>query len=53
MKLYSIYLPKKYNDKTTIPAKEIRKVTKIIIERFGSYSADPHAKLPIMQGSWT
>ena len=53
MKLYSIFLPKNYNNKKPIQTKKIRRITKEIREKFGSYSADPHAKLPIIEGTWT
>jgi len=53
MKLYSIYLPKTYNSKKPIPTKKIRKITEEVREKFGEYSIDPYAKLPLIEGIWT
>lgn len=52
MKLYRIYLPKKYNDSTIIPSQLIAKITEQIHEKFGGYTLDPFGRLPIMQGIW-
>lgn len=53
MKLYRIFLPKKYNNKTKIPWKIILGIAEQIEKRFGGYSMNPFAYLPIIDGSWT
>ena len=53
MKLYRIFIPKNYNNGKPIESKKIRKVTEGIQERFGGYSLNPFASLPIIQGVWT
>ncbi len=53
MKLYRIFLPKKYNSKEKIPMRLILDVAEEIENRFGAYSLNPFAYLPIIQGSWT
>jgi len=53
MKLYRIFLPKQYNDGREIEAKKIGKLTELIRERFGAYSINPFATLPVIQGVWT
>ncbi|MEK6832451.1 MAG: hypothetical protein AABY32_00250 [Nanoarchaeota archaeon] len=52
MKLYRIFIPKTFNDKTKIPFKKIQKIAEEIEERFGAYSLDPFVHLPVVQGSW-
>jgi len=52
MKLYRIFLPKTFNDKKKIPEKIIQTIAEKIQERFGGYSLDPFAHLPVIQGSW-
>ena len=53
MKLYKIFLPKEYNTKTKIPMDIIMEVAEEIEKRFGAYSFNPSAFLPLIQGSWT
>ncbi len=53
MKLYNIFLPKKYNDGKEIEQAKIQKIVAEITEKFGAYSLDPHARLPVIQGVWT
>lgn len=53
MKLYRIFLPKKFNDGTPIPTKIILKIAEEIREKFGGYSLDPFGRLPVIQGIWT
>jgi len=52
MKLYRIFIPKTFNDKKKIPIKIIQDIAEKIQERFGGYSLDPFAHLPVIQGSW-
>jgi len=52
MKLYRIFIPKTYNDKTKISMRVIQKIAKQIEERFGAYSLDPYSHLPVIQGFW-
>lgn len=53
MKLYRLFLPKFYNDGRDIPKNKILKITQQIREKFGSFSVNPFATLPIIQGTWT
>ena len=53
MKLYRIFLPKRHSNGEPVPLPKIRKVTENIRERFGAYSLNPFAKLPVIQGVWT
>ena len=53
MKLYRIFLPKYYNNGQPIEAKKLRKIADDIRTKFGAYSANPFATLPIIQGVWT
>lgn len=53
MKLHRIFLPKKFNDGKLIPMKLILEIAEQIEERFGAYSINPFAYLPIIQGCWT
>jgi len=53
MKLYRIFIPKVYNNGEPIPIVKIRKITESIREKFGAYSFNPFAKLPILAGVWT
>lgn len=52
MKLYRIFLPKKYNDGREIEYEKIEKIAEEIIEQFGGYSLAPFAELPFIQGVW-
>ncbi len=52
MKLYRIFIPKTYDTKTKIPMKEIQKIAEEIEDRFGAYSLEPFAHLPVIQGCW-
>lgn len=51
MKLYRIFLPKTYDTKKKIPLKIILKILEDIEERFGAYSMNPFAQLPLI-GCW-
>lgn len=53
MKLYHIFLPKKFNDGKPIPSTKILKIAEEIRKKFGAYSFDPFGRLPIIQGVWT
>lgn len=53
MKLYRIFIPKCYKDGKRIETKKIRKVLEDIRKRFGAYSLNPLAVLPLIQGVWT
>ena len=53
MKLYRIFLPKFDNTGQRIDTKKIRQVTERIREKFGAYSLNPFARLPIIEGVWT
>ncbi len=53
MKLYRIFLPKRFNDGKNIPTNKILKIAEEIREKFGAYSIDPYGRLPIIQGVWT
>ena|SRR3989344_1419787 len=53
MKLYRIFLPKRFNDGKLIPLNKILKIAEEIREKFGAYSLDPYGRLPIIQGVWT
>lgn len=53
MKLYRIFLPKKFNNGKLIPRAKILKIAEEIEEKFGAYSLDPFGRLPIIQGIWT
>jgi len=52
MKLYRLYLPKKYNDGEDIPDEKIAEIIERLRKKFGPFSVNPHAMLPIM-GVWT
>lgn len=52
MKLYRIFLPKSYNNKKKIPMKIIQGIATQIEERFGGYSMNPFAYLPVIDGAW-
>lgn len=52
MKLFRIFLPKKYNDGRPVEFKKIREVAEEIRERFGAYSSNPFGILPVMEGIW-
>lgn len=52
MKLYKIFLPKKYNSGELIPTKIIMEIIEPIEEKFGAYSLSS-ATLPVISGAWT
>ena len=52
MKLYRIFIPKTFDTKTKIQSKKIQNIAEQIQARFGGYSLDPFAHLPVVQGSW-
>jgi len=52
MKLYRIFLPKFFNDGQEIPEEIISKIAEEIREKFGGYTLDPHARMPIIEGFW-
>lgn len=51
MKLYRIFIPKKYNDGTQIPIEKTTEILNEVEKRFGSYSIDPFGRLPLI-GVW-
>jgi len=53
MKLYRLFLPKRFNNGKLIPTNKILKIAEEIREKFGAYSFDPYGRLPIIQGIWT
>jgi len=53
MKLYRLFLPKRFNNGKLIPTNKILKIAEEIREKFGAYSLDPWGRLPIIQGVWT
>ena len=53
MKLYRLFIPKRFNDGKKIPSNKILKIAEEIREKFGAYSLDPFGRLPIIQGVWT
>ena len=53
MKLYRIYLPKRYNDGKEVKQEKIRKIAEEIREKFGGYSLNKPSNLPFIQGVWT
>ena len=53
MKLYRLFLPKRFNNGKLIPTNKILKIAEEIREKFGAYSFDPWGRLPIIQGVWT
>lgn len=52
MKLYRIFIPKNYNNGRSIEDKTIRKITNQLRDKFGGYTANPKARLPILEGVW-
>lgn len=53
MKLYKIFIPKRYNSGDQIPSPKVHRITESIREKFGAYSLNPFARLPVIQGVWT
>jgi len=53
LKLYRIFLPKFYNDRKPIEAPKIRKITGSLTDKFGGYTLNPLAYLPLMEGAGT
>lgn len=53
MKLYRLFIPKRFNNGKIIPSNKILKIAEEIREKFGAYSFDPYGRLPIIQGIWT
>ena len=51
MKLYRIFIPKTYNDKSKIPLKLIQNIVERFGDRFGGYTLDS-AYLPAIEGFW-
>ncbi len=51
MKLYRIFIPKKYNDGTIIPIEKTTKILNEVEERFGGYTIDPFGRMPLI-GIW-
>lgn len=52
MKLYRIFLPKKYNNGKKIPDKKFREIADQLMKKFKTYSFHPHAQLPLIEGEW-
>lgn len=52
MKLYRIFLPKVYNDGSSIEDSKLRKISKQIRDKFDGYSANPETVFPIWEGAW-
>lgn len=53
MKLYRIFFPKLDKKGNEIPSAKSDKITRLIERRFGAYSLNPLAQLPLIQGAWT
>ena len=53
MKIYKIFLPKNDRSGKPIPIQKIHSITERIREKFGAYSFNPFAKLPVIAGVWT
>jgi hypothetical protein len=53
LKLYRIFLPKVYNNGKPIEKEKIRKVTDDLTKKFGGYTLNPLAYLPLMEGVGT
>ena len=53
MKIYRIFLPKIDNGGVPIPISKISSITEEIRQKFGAYSFNPFAKLPVIGGVWT
>ncbi len=51
MKLYRIFIPKKYNEGTIIPIEKTTKILNEVEERFGGYTIDPFGRMPLI-GVW-
>jgi len=51
MKLYRIFLPKKFNNGTSIPLEKVTKILNEVEEKFGGYSLDPFGRMPLI-GVW-
>ena len=51
MKLYRIFIPKRYNDGEIIPVENTTKILNQVEEKFGGYSLDPFGRLPLI-GVW-
>ncbi len=51
MKLYKIFIPKKYNNGSLIPLAKTTELLNEVEKRFGSYTLDPFGKLPLI-GVW-
>ena len=51
MKLYKIFIPKKYNDGKLIPLDKTTEILNKVEEKFGGYSLDPFGRLPLI-GVW-
>lgn len=51
MKLYKIFIPKKYNDRTAIPIEKTTRILNEVEEKFGGYNIDPFGRMPLI-GVW-
>ncbi len=51
MKLYKIFIPKKYHDGTAIPLEKTTKILNEVEEKFGGYTVDPFGRMPLI-GVW-
>ncbi len=51
MKLYRIFIPKKYNNGTLIPVEKTTKILNEVEDKFGGYSVEPFGRMPLI-GVW-
>ena len=51
MKLYRIFIPKKYNGGTLIPIEKTTRILNEVEEKFGGYTLDPFWRMPLV-GIW-
>jgi len=51
MKLYKIFIPKKYNDGTSIPLEKTTNILNEVEKKFGGYTLNPFGRLPLI-GVW-
>jgi len=51
MKLYKIFIPKKYNNGSIIPLEKTTKILNQVEEKFGGYTIDPFGRMPLI-GVW-
>ena len=51
MKLYRIFIPKKYNNGAPIAIEKTTKILNEVEEKFGGYTIDPFGRMPLI-GVW-